>query len=129
MRSYELNYLITPSLTEEEAISYHEKIKEAIKKEGGMIEKEHMPIKKKLAYDIDKKSEAYLTAVDFGITEEKIKKIKEKIGDESNILRTLLIKKEVGRKDEDEEPKRKRRSLKPEKAKLKEIDAKIDEML
>ncbi len=129
MPSYELNYLIIPSLTTEEAIAYHEEIKATIKKEGGIVEKEHMPIKKKLAYDINKNSEAYLAAADFGIAEEKIKKIKEKIGDEKNILRTLLIKKEIGKKSEEEEPKRKRRSLKPEKAKLKEIDAKIDEML
>ncbi len=129
MKVYELTYLIIPSLASKEAEEYHKKIKEIIEKEGGVPGKEQLPSKKNLAYLIKNCSEGYLACVDFEIDKESVKKLTEKINKESQILRYLLLEKEAIKQNERKKTSRKKKSLKPEKTKLKEIDEKIDEML
>ena len=129
MKSYELTYLIIPSLASTEAEEYHKKIKEDIKKEGGAVGKEQIPAKKTLAYPINKNTEGYLASLDIEIDKEKVSLLKEKLDKEEEILRHLLIEKEAPQKTEERKVSRKKKSLKPEKTKLKEIDDKIDEIL
>ena len=128
MKPYELTYLIVPSFTSEEAGVFHEGIKKTISKNGGTLGSEQIPTRKTLAYPIKKSTEGYLSSIDFGANPEDAKKISGEIRKEKNILRHILIGKQFGKKI-DEEPRRKRRSLKPEKATLQEIDDKIDEIL
>ncbi len=127
MKSYEITYLIVPDLTAEEAAEYHEGIKKIIAKIKGIPGSEQTPTRKTLAYPIKKKTEAYLTSLDFEAESTSVQELKKLIAKEKNILRHLIISKKVS-KDDDEAPK-KRRSLKPEKAKLKELDDKIDEIV
>ncbi len=147
MKPYEITYLIVPSLTIEEASEYHERMKNVIEEAGGTPGKEQVPSKKSLAYPVEKNPEAYLASLDFEAREEDIKKISEKLKKEKNMLRYLLVKKEVPKKAEekkgDSQEKKKGKSLKPEKAekekseesektdkaKLDDLDEKIDEML
>lgn len=132
MKTYELTYLATPSLTEEEAQEYHGKIKKIIEKEKGVLGKEQEPLKKDLAYPIKKESKSYLACVDFESTEESANKVSKEIKKEKNVLRHIIARKEfskVNEKQEERKRKRKSKSLKPEKTKLKEIDKKIDEIL
>ncbi len=141
MNVYEITYLIDPSLSNKEAESCQEKIKEIIKKSKGEPEKEQFPTKKTLAYPIKKNREAYLACIDFKISEEGVKKVTEKVKEEKAVLRYLLVKKPINRMKE-EGIAGKRRSLKPqdkeeepakkpkiEKKKLSDIDEKIEEIL
>jgi small subunit ribosomal protein S6 len=128
MKPYELTYLIIPSFTTQEASVFHEEIKKTISKNGGVLGSEQIPTRKTLAYPIKKSTEGYLSSIDFDASPEDAKKVAEEVKKEKNILRHILIGKQFGKKI-DEEPRRKRRSLKPEKAKLQEIDEKIDEIL
>jgi len=128
MKPYEITYIITPSLTLEEAIDVHEGIKKEIQENKGTLGSEQNPIRKTLAYPINKNNEGYLASVDFVTDEESIKKIEEKARKEKNFLRYIVVGKRLSKKSEEERPKR-RKTLKPEKAKLKEIDDKIDEIL
>ena len=128
MKPYELTYLIIPSFTTEEAGVFHEGIKKIISKNGGLLGSEQIPTRKTLAYPIKKSTEGYLSSIDFNAIEENAKKVGEEVKKEKNILRHILIGKQFGKKI-DEEPRRKRRSLKPEKAKLQEIDEKLDDIL
>jgi small subunit ribosomal protein S6 len=128
MKPYEITYLIVPSLTAEEAGVFHEEVKKIISKNNGLSGSEQTPTRKNLAYPIKKNTEGYLSSIDFQATPENAKKIVEGVKKEKNILRHILIGKQVGKKSE-EEPRRKRRTLKPEKATLQEIDEKIDEIL
>lgn len=129
MNSYEITYLIIPSLTAKEAEDYHKKIKEAIEKTGGVLGKEQIPTRRELAYPVEKNTEGYLASIDFDINKEKVVQVKEKIKEEKDVLRYLLIEKQSLKKLEERRPPRKKKSLKPEKARLKEIDEKIDEIL
>ncbi len=128
MKPYEITYLIVPSLTAEEAGLFHEEVKKIITKNNGLLGSEQVPTKKTLAYPIKKSSEGYLSSVDFNASPEEAKKIAESVKKEKNVLRHILIGKQIKKKDE-EGPRRKRRSLKPEKASLKEIDEKLDDIL
>jgi small subunit ribosomal protein S6 len=128
MKPYEITYLIASSLTVEEAGLFHEEVKKIITKNNGILGSEQTPTKKTLAYPIKKNTEGYLSSIDFNAKPEEAKKVAEGVKKEKNVLRHILIGKQVGKKF-DEEPRRKRRSLKPEKAKLQEIDEKIDEIL
>jgi len=145
MEPYEITYLILPSLTAEEAVGFHEDIKKIIGKENGVLGNEQSPVKKPLAYLVKQHGEGYLASLDFQAKKEDVKKIGEKIKKEKNIMRYLLVGKQVSKKpekkrrtltDSTEEPEKekpvkekKKKSLKPAKAKLQEIDDKIDEML
>ncbi len=127
MKPYEITYLIVSSLTTVEASILHEDIKKSIKENKGVLGNEQNPTRKTLAYPINKETEGYLASVDFETEKENIKKIKEKVGKEKNIFRYLVIGKQVSKRFEKERPSR--RTLKPEKVKLQEIDDKIDEIL
>ncbi len=128
MESYEITYLIVPSFTTVEASAFHEEIKKSIKENKGVLGSEQIPTKKTLAYPINKETEGYLASVDFEAEKEDSKKIKEKAEKEKDILRYLVIRKQVSKRPEKERAPR-RKTLKPEKATLQEIDDKIDEIL
>lgn len=128
MNYYELTYLASPTFTHEEVVNYHEKIKSHISKEKGVISTDQEPIKKTLAYPVKKQAQAYLASVNFEIDIENIDKLKNIIKKENSILRHLLVKKNKAQEKEDATP-RKRRSLKPEKTMLKDIEQKLDEII
>ena len=128
MKPYEITYLLVPSLTTIEANALHEEVKKNIKENKGVLGSEQNPTKKTLAYPIGKETEGYLASIDFEAEKEDVAKIKDTVRKEKGILRHLVVGKQVSRRLERERPAR-RRSLKPEKAKLQEIDAKIDEIL
>ncbi len=130
MKAYEIAYLATPTFTAEEVAGFHEKIKEKISKTGGVLGKEQIPARKTLAYPVKNNTEAYLSSVDFEGKEEDAKKIYQNIKKEKNILRFLIIKRDIIKETEKKEKvPRKEKSLKPEKTRLEEIDEKIDEIL
>src|SRR3989344_8123464 len=87
---YELAYLISPALTEEEARDFHQTIKNKVQDLGGLIDQEGEIQKKKLMYKIEKMYEAYLAFARFMLPAEKIKDLKESIRDKK-ILRSLLV--------------------------------------
>ncbi len=100
MNLYEITYLITPELTEEEAIAFNEKIAEKIKGFGATLHKAENPKKRFLAYKINNQfEEAYLACIDLEVSIEKIRQIESKLKEEKEIIRHLLVSK----KEEEEE--------------------------
>ncbi len=128
MKPYEITYLIVPDLTTEEAGEYHEGVKKLIAKIKGTPGSEQTPTKRVLAYSVKKNNEAYLASLDFEAESSAVQELKKLVEKEKKIIRHLIISKKVSKRDEEDQPK-KRRSLKPEKATLKEIDEKIDEIV
>jgi small subunit ribosomal protein S6 len=132
MKLYELNYLISPDLSEEELKIFQEKINSNIQNEGGKLEKIKLPIRKKLAYLIKKKGGAYLVTSDFYFLPEKLENLEKKLKAESNILRYLILTKEVLKKIEIPQivPEAKVPKVKKEKkVELEKIDEKLKEIL
>ncbi len=150
MTLYELTYLITPKITDEDAGKFNEEIIEKLKGTGATLYKIENPKKRNLAYDLGGFNEAYIARINFDLSSEEVKLVDEKLKKEEKVLRHLLVSEEFIEKEE--EPKRedeseekeydedsdeddidrdeeKKKSKKEKKVKLNEIDEKIDEIL
>ena len=103
MQNYELTYLISPELSEKEAIKFGKKIEELVKKNGQVV-KSTLPRKISLAYPVQKKKEAFLVTLELKKEPSEIENLKKEIEKEKNVLRFLLIKKKKI-KTETEKPK------------------------
>ncbi len=91
MQNYELTYLITPDLDEKAAGEMQEKINNLL---GASI----IPVvfkKIKLAYLINKKIDAFLVSVNFSGEPTKVPEISKEIDKIPEIIRFLLIRKEI----------------------------------
>ena len=126
MKSYQLTYLISPRLNEEELQKIEEKLNSAIKEEGGILKNSQILGRKKLTSKIKKEGEAIFVNLDFDLNPEKIENLKKKINSESKILRSVIIlKKERERKVEAQRVKK----IKKEKVELEKIEEKLKEIL
>lgn len=128
MQSYQLSYLISSDLSEEEIKNFQEKINSLIEKEGGILNRIEKPSKKKLAYPVKKRGLASLLALDFQVNPEGLANIERKLKEEDQILRYLLITKKLEVFPEISiKPKKEIEKLK--KVELKEIEKKLEEIL
>ncbi|MBU2635203.1 30S ribosomal protein S6 [Patescibacteria group bacterium] len=130
MKNYELTYLISSDVFGEELKNLSEKIKSFVQEEEGVIKKTIEPSKTKLGYSIKEKGEAFLVTINFSLSPEKIANLEKKLKAENQILRYMILNKDLPEKIL--RPKRTRPELKTkesEKVELKEIDKKIEEIL
>lgn len=94
MKYYELTYLISPDLSQEEAEKLHQGIISFLQEKEAILNIKEEKVKKiDLAYPIKKKERVYLATVEFYINPEKIKEISKEIKENKNILRHLLLNK------------------------------------
>lgn len=128
MKSYQLTYLISADLSEEEVRAFQEKINSLIQEEGGILIETNSAIKKTLAYPIKKKKTAFLASLSFQIWPERLESLEKKLKRESNILRYQILSKKL--------PKVALPIKKPEKAikpkpkvELEELEKKLEEIL
>jgi len=133
MKTYELTYLISSELTDEQAGDLQNKISALIKEEGGLIAGEVSILRKKLAYPIKKQSQAYLAVVNFHLPPEKLTNLEKVLKADSQILRYLmLIKRPIKAIKKSRmmiiEPKIEK-PKKEKKVELKEIEKKLEEIL
>lgn len=153
MRHYELTYLISANLSEEETKSLLIKITSLIQKEEGVLDNFSFDdstkgvIRKKLAHPIKKQSQGYLINLKFSLNPEKLSGLEKKIKLENKIIRFMILivppTKKVSLKE-----KRKFKTVpvlkeipahfkkpggavteKEKKVELKEIDKKLEEIL
>lgn len=132
MKLYEITYLISPDLSEEELKGYQEKITSLIREEGGVLGEVNSAARKTLAYPIKKKRTAYLNTLSFQFEPERLESLEKKLKGESNLLRyqiltkppTTFRKKVTGKK-----PTISRKKVVGGKVELKEIEKKLEEIL
>lgn len=148
MRYYELTYLLSPDLSEEEVRRWQEKIRTTIQEEGGIISETKNPLKRKLAYPIkdnlrSKKREGYLATLSFNLDSdrqksrpEKLENLEKKLRAENQILRYLISSKRRAKiiamaKKPFPKPKIPKKVEKPKvkKVELGEIEKKLEEIL
>ena len=136
MKYYELTYLISPDSLEEEVKDFQEKINSLIQTEEGILEQGVKPAKKKLGYQIKKKSEAFLGIQDFRLNPEKLGALEKKLKKEKKLLRYMILAKPRTRevlvrgKKVPRKPIRKPIKVKKEeKVELKDIEKKLEEIL
>ncbi len=123
IKYYQLAYLLSPELKKEEIEKIQKDLISFFKKEG-VLDKVEEPLKRMLFYPIKKKTEAFLGAIYFYLEPQKIKDVEKKLKGEEKILRYLIVSEKAPKKIKIE-----RKSKKPEKVELKEIEKKIEEIL
>jgi len=135
MKLYEIIYLISADLSEEELKACQEKITSLIQEEG-VLSEVGSSIRKTLAYPIKKKSTAFSATLSFQLEPERVESLEKKLKAESKILRYLILgkpktkppttfrKKMVGGK-----PPTPRKKVVGGKVELKEIEKKLEEIL
>ena len=95
MKHYELTYLISPDLSEEELKSLREKINSFIAEAAGISIKESAFLRKKLAFPIKKKFQAYLNTLTFQLNPEKLENFEKSLKAQVQILRYLILIKKI----------------------------------
>jgi len=93
MKLYELTFLLTPDLSEEERALSQKKIQSFIQEEDGILTDSKNPLKRKLGYPIKKKGEAFLVTLNFNLAPEKLGSLEKKLRSENQILRYLILTK------------------------------------
>lgn len=145
MKNYEITYLISPDISEEEIKKFSQKVVGFIIEEEGTVKKIIEPLRKKFGYLIKKKGNAFLITLNFQLSPGKLKNLEKKLKSETQIIRYMILtKKEPGEipapeklikpptlreKEKTQETKETAKTIKPKKVELKEIDKKIEEIL
>jgi len=127
MKYYELTYLISLELSNEEINSIQEKIKTLIQNGGGVLSEVNPTIKKGML--------AYLATLNFQLSPEKLESLEKKLRPEGQILRYIILARRALRPSGPEAKKvspRLPKVIKPKskpKVELKEIEKKLEEIL
>lgn len=87
---YEIAYIISPALSEEEAKDFHQHIKNQAQELGGLIDHEGEVKKRHLSYPIKKMTDGYLASFRFILSRGKAETLKQFLA-EKRILRFVLI--------------------------------------
>jgi ribosomal protein S6 len=91
MKNYELTYLISGKLAEEEAKEIHNKMGSLIQTLEGLLKDSSRLNKVKLAYPVEKEADAYLGTLIFEALPEKAPAIEKELKKDEAILRHLLL--------------------------------------
>jgi len=141
MKYYELTYLISSEIKEEEIKKLTEEINLFIQEEKGIIIKSGNPSPEILAYSIKKQKTAFWVSLEFYLEPEKIENLREKLKKRIEILRFLLTSKKTPKKKTikpeiaaektaSAQTLKEDKKEKPEKkVELKEIEKKLEEIL
>jgi len=125
---YELTYLISPELNEEELKDFSQKVDSLISKTSKIVKSEG-PKRINLAYPIQKKEGGFLTTCEFNGEPQEIESLKKELAKEKNILRFLLMKKKGVERVRKPKKIKKEKPAPKKKVELKEIEEKLEEIL
>ena len=93
MKYYELTYLASPDLSDEELKSSQEEINSLIQAEGGQVSEVNVPIKQELFLPKKGKNETYLVSLNFQLNPEKLTILEKKLKSEPKIFHYLILSK------------------------------------
>lgn len=133
MRNYDLSLIFSPLLTEEEANDLFQKLVSFVQEQGGILQDQRLLGKRPLLAPIQNSKEGYLAIITFSLSGENLSNLEAKCKETKHIIRFFLIR-QAKRKA------KKARSIptpeivlspvqkKEEKADLKDIDEKLEEI-
>lgn len=90
-KKYELAYLISPTVAENEVLGVSGKLAKSIEEGGGLVRHQETPTKRRLAYLIKKQQNAYFGWITFSASSENIGTVEKKIKGAENLLRHLIV--------------------------------------
>ena len=92
MRKYETMYIIRPDLTEEKYPQVVEKYAALIQNNGGEIVKTDIWGRRRLAYEINKKSDGIYVVIDLNCKIETVKELDRQLSLNEAVLRTKVVR-------------------------------------
>ena len=92
MRHYEIMIILDPETDERTVASSLEKLLQVVPNNGGTVDKIDIWGKRRLAYDIKKKSEGFYVVVDMTTTPEIAQELDRQLGLNESVLRTKLLR-------------------------------------
>ncbi|MTG88359.1 30S ribosomal protein S6 [Cellulosimicrobium sp. BIT-GX5] len=92
MRQYELMIILDPEIEERTVAPSLDKYLSVIKTDGGTVDKVDIWGRRRLAYDIKKKSEGIYAVVDFTSTSDTAKELDRQLGLNEAVLRTKILR-------------------------------------
>ena len=95
MRDYEMMIIIDPTVDERNITTFVDKLLQVVPNEGGTLEMVDIWGKRRLAYDINKRSEGIYVVVDMKATPETAQELDRQLGLNEAILRTKLLRAEA----------------------------------
>lgn len=107
MRNYELVFVLEPDLKEQEKKDFFQKLKKAIEDFKGKVEEVKEWGRRILAYPIKKKEAGDYFLWNFSLPEESLPELEKKLRLENVLLRYMIVRKEIKRKEEKTSTKKK----------------------
>lgn len=95
MNLYELSYLISPEVSQEQIESLRQEIRALIEEKGGILDSGLSAGQKHLAYPIKKRSLAHLEVVKFYTEGSQVQDLEQKIKSKEHIIRSMCTQKKV----------------------------------
>jgi small subunit ribosomal protein S6 len=95
MRHYELMVILDPELEERTVAPTMEKFLDVVRKSGGSVENTETWGRRRLAYEIKKKTEGIYVVVDMTATPETVKELDRQLNLNESVLRTKLVRPEA----------------------------------
>ncbi|RJF43889.1 30S ribosomal protein S6 [Actinomyces sp. 2119] len=95
MRHYEIMIILDPATDERTVGSVLEKMLQVVPSSGGTVDKVDIWGKRRLAYEINKKSEGIYAVVDMTATPETAQELDRQLGLNETVLRTKLLRPEA----------------------------------
>ena len=95
MRHYEIMIILDPETDERTIAPSLEKLLQVVPSNGGTVDKVDIWGKRRLAYDIKKKSEGFYVVVDMTTTPEIAQELDRQLGLNETVLRTKLLRPEA----------------------------------
>lgn len=95
MRHYEIMIILEPETDERTIAQSLEKLLQVVPGNGGTVDKIDIWGKRRLAYEIRKKSEGFYVVVDMTTTPEIAQELERQLGLNESVLRTKLLRPEA----------------------------------
>jgi small subunit ribosomal protein S6 len=92
MRTYEALFIVTPDVTQEDAVSTFEKFKTIVTENGGEIINDEAWGKLKLAYEIEHKNEGYYFLIQFNSDVNVPAELERRFKYDESVIRFIVIK-------------------------------------
>ena len=92
LRQYEIMIILDPEIEERTVAPSLDKYLTVIKNDGGTVDKVDIWGRRRLAYDILKKSEGIYAVVDFTATSDTAKELDRQLGLNEVVLRTKVLR-------------------------------------
>jgi small subunit ribosomal protein S6 len=95
MRRYELMVILDPSTEDRTVAPSLDQFLNVVKSDGGSVEKVDVWGRRRLSYEIDKKSEGVYAVIDLTATPATVKELDRQLNLQDTILRTKVIRPEA----------------------------------